>query len=100
VHKKKKVGNQKFIAQVAQNDWNSDEYVDAKNDLFIETDYLTAKSKKISNSAVKREGLLTAKRNAPKGKQQTNTNSNNRKTPPRSPAKKSRTLVLSEDDSF
>jgi hypothetical protein len=105
VHKKKKSGNQKFIAQTAQNDWNSDEYVDAKNDLFIETDYLTAKSKKISNSTVKRDGLLattTTKKAAPKGKNQTTSNNVIKKTTanPRSPAKKSRTLVLSEDDSF
>lgn len=98
VHKKKKVGNQKFIAQVAQNDWNSDEYVDAKNDGFIETDYLTAKSKKISNSAVsKRDGLLTTKRTAAKGKLATTKKST---AAPRSPAKKNRTLVLSEDESY
>jgi len=113
VSKKKKVTNQKFISQT-QNDWNSDEYVEAKNEaknLFIENQHTSKPTKKVSNNsngkiqtpttstkkvAVSRDRKIATK---------PNTTSNARKPSPKAATKKSndkRAFVqnFSDDDSY
>jgi hypothetical protein len=104
VNKKKKVGNQKFISQTQQNDWNSDEYIEAKNSLFTEKELHSNNNNNNNNNnrannnnkkltSAKKEVIPkgTSKRAPPKGKQTRNVSK---------AVKKNRTLVLSEDDSF
>jgi hypothetical protein len=109
VSKKKKLSNQKFISSTQQNDWNSDEYVEAKNEaknLFTENQHAPKPTKKVTNHSNGKTATSTTKKppvvRDRKVATKSNTTSNARKPSPKAPAKKTndRRGFVSDDDSY
>lgn len=106
VSKKKKVTNQKFISQTQQNDWNSDEYVEAKNEtksLFTENQLTSKSTKKAPTSNGKQPTKKVAASRDRKVASKPNASSNAKRPSPKAANKRSndrRAFEISEEDSF